>query len=416
MAQTIPILIWTISIGSIALMLVRPRGIAEAYWVCGGAALLLATRLISLTNAGHAVREGLDVYLFLAGMMILAEVAREEGVFDWLAHLAADHADASPLRLFRLVYFVGIVVTALLSNDATAVVLTPAVLAVVRRARVPAGPHLFACALVANAASFVFPISNPANLVVFGRQLPVLSAWLKIFTLPSAAAIVVTYFCLRGIFRRELRGTAEGPGERVALSRGGRITLGGLLAAAAGLLVCSAVGIPLGAPTCVAAALVLAAVTCTNRAMPLRVARGVSWSILPLVAGLFVIVGALQTAGLETLGASAIRLVTGGWAWAGKAGVAILVALLSNVMNNLPVGLMSGAAIQSVGGSSLLGHAVLVGVDLGPNLSITGSLATILWLIALRREGVEISARQFLKVGAVAMPVALLASLLALWK
>src|SRR5690242_21119982 len=78
-------LIWTISLASILLMLVRPRRIAEAYWVCGGAILLIAARLLPLRDAEHAVYEGLDVYLFLAGMMILAELAREEGVFDWIA-------------------------------------------------------------------------------------------------------------------------------------------------------------------------------------------------------------------------------------------------------------------------------------------------------------------------------------------
>jgi arsenical pump membrane protein len=61
-----------------------------------------------------------------------------------------------------------------------------------------------------------------------------------------------------------------------------------------------------------------------------------------------------------------------------------------------------------------LSHALLIGVDLGPNLSVTGSLATILWLIALRREGVEITAWEFFKVGMIAMPLALAASLLTL--
>ena len=137
-------LIWTISLASILCMLLRPRRIAEAYWVCGGGILLVLTRLISVPQAAHAVYEGLDVYLFLTGMMILAELAREEGVFEWVADVAAQHARNSPGRLFALIYLVGTLVTALLSNDATAVVLTPAVLAVVRRAKVDPKPCLFA--------------------------------------------------------------------------------------------------------------------------------------------------------------------------------------------------------------------------------------------------------------------------------
>jgi arsenical pump membrane protein len=108
------VLIWTISLASILCMLLRPRRIAEAYWVCGGGILLVLTRLISLPQAAHAVYEGLDVYLFLTGMMILAEMAREEGVFEWVADVAAQHARNSPGRLFVLIYLVGTVVTALL--------------------------------------------------------------------------------------------------------------------------------------------------------------------------------------------------------------------------------------------------------------------------------------------------------------
>jgi len=85
-------------------------------------------------------------------------------------------------------------------------------------------------------------------------------------------------------------------------------------------------------------------------------------------------------------------------------------------MNNLPVGLLSGAAIQHARETGVMAHAILIGVDLGPNLSVTGSLATILWLIALRREKIEISAWEFLKVGAIAMPIALIGSVLVLSK
>jgi arsenical pump membrane protein len=100
---------------------------------------------------------------------------------------------------------------------------------------------------------------------------------------------------------------------------------------------------------------------------------------------------------------------------AGKLAAGFAVGLLSNGMNNLPVGLASGSALRHAQMSGAIQHAVLVGVDLGPNLSVTGSLATILWLIALRREGVEISGWEFLKAGMIAMPIALLASLLALF-
>ena len=166
------IVTWLLCVLVFLLILWRPRHIPEYVWAVAGAVLLVLFRLLPLGAAWAAVRSGIDVYLFLAGMMLLAELARNHGVFDWLAALAMNHANGSQTRLFMLVYGIGIAVTALLSNDATAVLLTPAVLAVVRRTKTSPLPYLFACALIANAASFVLPISNPANLVVFDGQLP----------------------------------------------------------------------------------------------------------------------------------------------------------------------------------------------------------------------------------------------------
>lgn len=408
--------VWAIALASILCMLLRPRGIAEAYWVCGGAILLIATRLVPLPAAGHAIAEGLDVYLFLTGMMILAEMAREEHVFDWAAEIAAAHAKGSPGRLFLLIYLVGIAVTALLSNDATAVVLTPAVLAVVRKVELRPKHFLLACALIANAASFIFPISNPANLVVFDQQIPPLFRWLGIFFLPSLASIAITYVCLRWHARADLLGTIRAESEKAHLTTEGKLALAGLLLAAVSLILSSAFGLSLGAPTCAAALVALVVVATRNRRIVSSVLRGVSWSVLPLVAGLFVIVEALHSAGLLKLGLAGLSLASAHPGWAGKCASAFTVALASNGMNNLPVGLVTGAAIRAGHESGLIAHAMLIGVDLGPNLSVTGSLATILWLIALRRENVEISAATFFKLGLIAMPAALLASLLCLWQ
>jgi len=396
-------------------MLLRPRRIAEAYWVCGGGILLVLTRLIPLPQAALAVYDGLDVYLFLTGMMILAELARQEGVFDWVAYVAAQHAGNSPGRLFVLIYLVGTLVTALLSNDATAVVLTPAVLAVVRRFKVDPKPYLLACAFVANAASFIFPISNPANLVIFDQHMPPLGMWLRIFILPSSASILVTFLCLRWASRKELRGEIRGEVKRVLLSTEGKLALVGLAIAAAALVSSSALGLSLGAPTCCAAVFAMAVVAWRDRSIPLKVAKGMSWSVLPLVAGLFVIVEALQNAGLLRLGLTGLRTLAETTTWFAKGTGSLVVALLANGMNNLPIGLMSGAAIRHAEETSVVAHAILIGVDLGPNLSVTGSLATILWLIALRREKVEITAWEFFKIGIIAMPLALIASLLVLW-
>ncbi len=410
----ISILTWVIALASIMLMLVRPRGIPEWVWIGSGALLLVATRLLPLGGALHAIREGLDVYLFLTGMMLLAELAREEGVFNWVADIAVRHARGSASRLFLWVYLVGTVVTALLSNDATAVVLTPAVLAAVRRAKVEPRPHLLACALIANAASFLLPIANPANLVVYGPHLPALGHWLRMFLLPSAASIAATFVCLRLLSRKALAGEAAPVAEPYRMEAAGWLAVAGIGIAVATLLVSSALGIQLGAPTCGAGVVALVLVAMRDRGAPRNAMRNVAWSVIPLVAGLFMVVEALNRAGMMRLTKTGLTWLAAAHDGAGKFAGGFGVALLSNAMNNLPAGLAAGTALRQMGQHGLLAHAVLLGVDLGPNLSVTGSLATILWLIELRREDAEITGWEFLKIGVVAMPVALGLALLAL--
>src|ERR1700733_976734 len=188
---------WGIAGLATAGVIARPFRWPEAIWAVAGAVLLVAFGLLPWADAWLGIRKGLDVYCFLAGMMLIAEVARQEGVFDWLAALAVRHARGSPPPLFALVFAVGTVVTVLLSNDATAVVLTPAVYASTRAAGATPLPYLLVCAFIANAASFVLPISNPANLVVFPGRMPHLMAWLAQFGAPTIAAVVATYLMLR---------------------------------------------------------------------------------------------------------------------------------------------------------------------------------------------------------------------------
>jgi arsenical pump membrane protein len=406
-------LIWTISAASIFCVLLRPAGWSEAWWAAGGALLLVLGGLLPLAEAGAAIAKGCDVYLFLLGMMILSELARVEGVFDWIAQVAATHAAGSASRLFLLIYLSGTVVTAFLSNDATAVVLTPAVLTIVRHLKVAPAPHLLACAFIANAASFILPISNPANLVIYGRQMPPLLPWLAEFGLPSLASVVVTFLVLRFATRADLRARIGATVPQKKLSSRGLLALGGILAAAAALMTASFFGQPLGLPTCAAALLATGMVAWIDRSVAGKIIRGVAWSIIPLVAGLFVIVGALEETGLLELAQRGLESASRLAPVAGHLAVAFSVALLSNGMNNLPVGLIGGALAPSPHAPSL-SHALLVGVDLGPNLSVTGSLATILWLIALRREKVEISGWRFFKIGLFVMPLALLAAILLL--
>ncbi len=168
-----------------------------------------------------------------------------------------------------------------------------------------------------------------------------------------------------------------------------------------------------------AALVITAVVSIKARSNPIQLVREISWATLLLVAGLFVMVDAVESQG-------ALNLTQQWLAWASSLGqnvgamvVGFAVGIANNIVNNLPLGLIAGGTIQAAHTKGLMANAVLIGVDLGPNLSVTGSLATILWLLALRkdsggataREKLDVSFWKFLKVGAVAMPLALFAAL-----
>ncbi|WP_298091313.1 arsenic transporter [uncultured Sphingomonas sp.] len=401
---------WLICFTAIAGVIGRPFRWPEAVWAVLGAALLVLFGLLPISSAAEAVSKGADVYLFLTGMMLLSEVAREHKVFDWVAATAAIHARGSSPRLFALVYAAGIVTTTFLSNDATAVVLTPAVYAAAKKANAEPMPLLFACALIANAASFVLPISNPANLVLYGGHMPPLGAWFGSFALPSVAAIGVTFVALRWYERQRIAGHCVSDVEREPLSPGGKAALAGIAGTAGLLIVMSALDAQLGLPTALTGLMTALGVCLLTRRSLAGPVRGVAWSVLALVAGLFVLVEALERTGMIAAAVRSLQASSANPPLAAAVSGALL-AFGSNLINNLPAGLIANTAIVQAHPPRLVVDGLLISVDLGPNLSITGSLATILWLQAIRREGADIDFATFLKVGVVTMPPALVAAL-----
>ena len=401
--------IWGIAGLATAGVIARPFSWPEFVWAGGGAVLLLALGLLSPAEGLAGVAKGTDVYLFLVGMMLLSELARQEGLFEWLAARAAGVAKGSATRLFTLVFAVGTVVTVFLSNDATAVVLTPAVAAVVKTAKVKRPlPYLLICAFIANAASFVLPISNPANLVIYGSHMPPLLQWLPRYALPSALSIVATFIVLRWTQRKHLRQPVSADIEVPHLPPGGTLAAIGIVATAIVLLAASGFDIQLGLPTFLAGAATTLLVLTRSKCGPIDLLKGISWGVVPLVAGLFVLVEALaKTGGTQALAEllqSLVQQSAALTAW----GTGVLLAVGCNLVNNLPAGLVAGRVVELAHVPGDVRSAVLIGVDLGPNLSVTGSLATILWLTALRREGQSVTAWTFLKLGALVMPPALL--------
>ena len=357
-----------------------------------------------------ALGRGTDVYLFLVGMMALAAFAHVTGIFDWIAAHAVRIAGPSRIRLFALVYVVGIGTTALFSNDATIVALTPAVIGALRRYDAAPLPYVTVCALIANAASFLLPISNPSNLLVFAGRIPSLGAWLHVFALPSCAAIAVTFAIAWWFFRHDLHGDAAHVDASISRTPAPpAVAL--MTVAAAAILTTSALGGPLGAATFACGAIAWLVTALRDRAGAATIVREVSWRIVALTAALFVIVTAVDDAGGFAASRAALAWcehLTAPWS---ALATGFIVAIASNAINNLPVGLNLGETLPAMHAAAQTSAAALVGVNLGPNATVNGSLATLLWLGIVRREQIVVSKAAFARIGLLATIPALAAAL-----
>ena len=408
--------IWAISLLTFITIIARPFKINEAIWALTGACALLIFGLVLPSEALKGILSGTDVYLFLTGMMLLAETARKEKLFDWLAMVAIKASRGSSKRLFLLIYLAAVLVTIFLSNDATAVVLTPAVAAATRKANIKKPlPFVLICAFVANAASFTLPISNPANLVIYQGHLPSLESWIGQYWLPSLVAVVFTFFLLKFTQKNNLKLGLSIENITPKLSSGAKTSLAGIIVSSVVLLVCSALEIQLGLPTFITGVLFSIAVTFRSPMKMVSVLKGISWSILPLVACLFIIVEALAKTGLiENISSFLQNEVSNS-----ETNAVWICGLTSgygaNLLNNLPSALILGEVTAANHFPEIIRRAILIGTDMGPNLSVTGSLATILWLTVLRREKIEVTGFQFLKLGIVIMGVTLIAVIASLF-
>jgi len=398
---------------TVAGIIMRPWHIPEWIWAGTGAAAALLFGLLSPTAAVATLAQGWNVYLFLAGIMLLAELARQHGVFDLLSAIALRAAGGSQRRLFTLFFSTGVVVTAFLANDTTAVLLTVAVCAAIACTSADPLPYLYACAFVSNATSFILPISNPANLVVFDGRLPLLGTWIQSFGLSALVAIAVTYIILRYIFRQALsaRFVVVGAGN-APLSPAGRIAAVALVLSAIALIVTNACGGSIGIAAAIAAILAIIFVSLADRRTFIEATRHVSWGIIPLVAGLFVVVAALDSGGLLGSAASALHDTRTWEPHTAALVISGVIAIAVNIFNNLPVALFAGSALQKNILPQHLSHVVLVAVDLGPNLSVSGSLSTLLWLAIVRQANLQVTPWHFFRLGLlVCLPALLLAIL-----
>ena len=383
--------------------------------------MVLITGLVSPLQAVDMLSETADPLALLVGMMLLSAIADKAGFFDWSASFAVWAGGGRVWRLFALVFVVGCFVSAVLSLDATAIVLTPIVYSAASRLGLKPIPFMFACVYAANTASLFLPVSNLTNLLAHDAFGLGFARYALIMVLPATLAVVANILIFGWLFRKDLRGTYDPAVTRFTAQNPAffRVATCAVLGVLAAFFFAPLLGLPAGAVALAAAALTGGAALALGWIELTEVVGSVSWDVLALVAGFFLVVRAAEGAGLGALAHAAYAATA---SWEGLPQILVVAstaALGSNILNNLPTMLVALDALKPLVSGGQLGpeavYATVVGTGIGPNLSVVGSLATLIWLSIVRGKGVEVTAKDYLKVGVVSTPPILLAAALGLW-
>jgi arsenical pump membrane protein len=395
-------------LGVLAFAVSRPRGLNEAVAAVPAAVLAVVFGLVSWHAALGEIRELGPTVGFLAAVLVLAHLAGEHGVFDYAGEVTARISHGSPRRLLVAVFAAAALTTAVLSLDATVVLLTPVVFATAARIGVRARPHVYASAHLANSASLLLPVSNLTNLLAFAASGLTFAGFAAVMALPWLAVILVEYLAFRWFFGTDLGTPPEAvqPGESRRRPTYAIVVLALTLA---GFAIVQPLGVH-PAFVAVAGALALAVPLLKRREVrAVSLVREANPAFCAFVFALGVVVLAVREHGLDRL---VDALVPGHASFLGLLGAAGLAALLANLLNNLPAVLILIPAVEASPGLLL---AVLIGVNVGPNLTYVGSLATLLWRQILHARDAAPATGEFLRLGALTVPAALVAGVAALW-
>jgi arsenical pump membrane protein len=393
-------------LATLAAAVARPRWAPDWLVAVAGALVLLAAGAVSAAGARHAIADLAPTIAFLAALLVLADACRRAGLFDAVGAAMAVAAGGRPRRLLALVFATAAATTAVLSLDATIVLLTPVVFATAMRLRTAPRPHVYACSHLANTASLLLPVSNLTNLLAFHASGVSFARFAALMAAPWLVGLAIEWAVLTRAFAADLARERRPLWPERDRPRLPRFPLAVLGATLAGFALSSLVGL---SPVwvAVAGALVLAA---RERPRPVEVVRATEPAFLVFVLGLGVIVAAASAHGL---GDAVDALVPGGSGLPALLAVAAVAALLANLVNNLPATLILLPATAAAGPGAVL--AMLVGVNVGPNLTYVGSLATLLWRRVLHAHDAPPDLGEFVRLGALTVPAVLVASTAALW-
>jgi arsenical pump membrane protein len=390
---------------TLAAAVVRPRGLSEAVVAVPAAGVLVATGTVPLAAANQRLREIGPTVAFLAAILVFGHLCAEAGVFDYLGSVAARASGGSTTRLLALVVAIAAGVTAVLTLDATVVLLTPVVLTTAARLGVSARPTAYACTHLANSGSLLLPVSNLTNLLAFGASGLSFGRFAALMLAPWLVAGAAEWLGLRVFFRRDL---AHAGAPTAGRPDAPQFALVVLALTVAGFVFTSTVHVAPAWAALAGCVVLLGPRAYRRDVRPLRLVAETSPGFCLFVLALAVIVDAVTRHGLaKALG----HLVPSGSALPALLALVLVAAVLANLVNNLPATL---ALVPLVAGNPAAVLAVLLGVNIGPNATYPGSLATLLWRRLLPARD-RPRALEFHALGALTVAPILMLTTLALW-
>jgi arsenical pump membrane protein len=410
------------------LVIFRPRGLSVAAGALIGAALALLLGLVGVSDVLAVWNDTWNATLTLVALIVLSLLLDAAGLFRFLALHLARRAGGHSGRLFALLVVFGALLAALFANDGAVLILTPIALSlcsVLGFSRAASLRLLFAVGFIADAASLPLITSNLTNIIsadLFGLPF---ARYATVMGPVNLVGVVVSLGVLWLLFRRAWPARYDlaalpPPGSALLAPRTCWAGAGLMAALLAGFFLAPGVGVPVSGVALLAAAVLLAVSASERRVALGPVLRSAPWDVVLFSLGMYLVVYGVKNAGLTVWLAGLLEGFAAHGAAATVFGTGGVIAALSAITNNLPAVLIGTLSIQEVDGVSpalreLMVYANIVAADIGPKLTPIGSLATLLWLGLLRKQGVKVSWGKYLKLGLIATPPVLIAALVALW-